>query len=205
MKPKKKVKKKFNLSEFVYGNFNLSLNYIKKVKNYIWFSLVLFSVIGLIGYLFPIFFEKQITDLIKEIIRQTEGLDILNLIRFIFINNLISSFFAVIFGIFLGIVPFFVLVINGYILGFVANKTISGQGFSVLWRLIPHGIFELPAVIISIGLGLRLGSFLFVSKKRDWQEFRKWLIDVFRVFVFVIIPLLIIAAIIEGVLISVFG
>jgi len=193
------------INKFVYSNFRLSLDYIKEIKNYIWFSLILFFGVGILGYIFPVFFEKQILEMVTELIKQTENLGGLELIRFIFINNLKSGFFAMIFGIFLGIVPFVVAVMNGYVLGFVANKIVAIEGIFVLWRLLPHGIFEIPAIMISIGLGLRLGLFLFVSKNKTWKEFKKWLVDSLRVFVFIVIPLLVIACIIEGILIVFLG
>lgn len=194
-----------NLNKFVYRNFRLSLDYLKKTKNYAWFSLILFFGVGIFGYLFPGFFEEQILKIIAELIEKTEGLSGLQLIKFIFINNLKSGFFAMIFGIFLGIVPFIVAIMNGYVLGFVANKIISVEGVLVLWRLLPHGIFEIPAIMISIGLGLRLGLFLFISKNKNWKEFKKWLVDSLRVFVFIVVPLLVLAAMIEGALISFLG
>mgnify|MGYP001559694288 CR=1 FL=1 len=179
--------------------FLKSWDFMKNAKNYIWFATILFFLLALIGFLFPIFFQQQIYDLIRELLKQTEGLNVWNMIRFIFINNLKSSFFAIFCGILFGIIPFAVLVINGYVLGFVANKTIASEGALILWRLFPHGIFELPAVLISIGIGLRLGMFLFVYKEKNkLREFGKWLIDSLRVFVLIIIPLLVIAAIIEG-------
>ena len=192
-------------SEFVYKNFKQGLNYLRRLKSYIWFSSLLFFCLALIGFMLPIFFQEQILNLIKDLISRTEGLDTLNLIRFIFINNLKSSFFAMFFGIFFGIIPLIITVVNGYVLGFVANKTVSGEGYLILWRLLPHGIFELPAVLISVALGLKLGSFLFISKNKNWKEFWEWLKDCFRVFVFIVIPLLVIAGIIEGFLIIFLG
>ena len=203
-----KLKKRMswdNLNKFVYRNFRLSLDYLKKTKNYFWFSLILFFCIGILGYLFPVFFEEQILTMIAELIEKTEGLGVLELTKFIFINNLKSGFFAMIFGVFLGIVPLVVNILNGYVLGFVASKAISVEGVLVLWRLLPHGIFEIPAIMISIGLGLRLGLFLFISKNKNWKEFKKWVGDSFRVFVFIVVPLLVLASIIEGVLISFLG
>jgi len=207
---KRKVKneesKKFSLNSLFYGNFRLALNYLKESKNYVWISVLLFFIIALIGFILPVFFQEQITKIIQDIIKQTEGLDTFNLIRFIFINNLKSSGYAMFFGILFGIIPLGVVIVNGYILGFIANKAIAAGGILVLWRLLPHGIFELPAVFISIGLGLKLGSFLFSYKKKDkFREFGKWLLNSLRVFVFIVIPLLILAAIIEGSLIIFFS
>jgi len=199
-------KRRFSLNEFIFLNYKISLKYLKDARNYVWFSCILFLCFTLIGLFLPIFFQQQIYDLIKELLQQTEDLDILNLIKFIFINNLKSSFFAIFCGVLFGIVPIAVSVVNGYVLGFVANKTIAAEGYLILWRLFPHGIFELPAVLISIGIGLKFGMFLFIYKgKNKLREFGKWLINSLRVFVFIVIPLLVLAAIIEGCLIILLG
>jgi len=68
---------------------------------------------------------------------------------------------------------------------------------------LPHGIFELPAIIISFALGIKLGSFVFA--KEPWAELRRFVINCIRIFFFIVIPLLVIAAIIEGILIGVVG
>ncbi len=184
---------------FIFRNFNLSLKYLNEIKNYVWFSLAVFLVFGLIGFLFPVFFEEQILNLIKELIEKTEGLGLIGLIRFIFLNNLKSSFFAMGLGIFFGVLPLLILIVNGYVLGFVASKTVAIEGISILWRLLPHGIFEIPAIMISAGLGLKLGTFLFVKHKKG--DFKQWLLNSLRVFLFIVVPLLIVAGIIEGLLI----
>ncbi|HJX50295.1 MAG TPA: stage II sporulation protein M, partial [Candidatus Nanoarchaeia archaeon] len=69
----------------------------------------------------------------------------------------------------------------------------------VLLRLLPHGIFEFPAIILALATGIRLGLFWFSDNKK--KEFVKRVEGSLRVFLFVILPLLIIAAIIEGFLI----
>jgi len=203
MKKKKSVKKK-GINYFFNDNFKLSLEYLKKLKNYILFIFVLFLIIGILGFIFPIFFEEQIIKLVGELVEKTQGLSGLELVIFIFLNNLKSSFFAILLGIFFGFISVFIIIVNAYVLGFVGSKVVAAEGFSILLKLLPHGIFEIPAVIISVAMGLRLGMFLFVHRgKSKKKEFAKWLRDSLRVFIFIIVPLLIIAAIIEGVLIAV--
>jgi stage II sporulation protein M len=192
MKRKKSVKKE----NFIYGNFKQGLDYIKESKRYIWFAFILFLIFAVVGYLFPSLFEEEILKFIEELIAKTEGMSAVELIGFIFMNNLWSSFLPLFLGIVFGIFPIIALVANGYVLGFVANKTIAIEGPLVLWRLLPHGIFEIPAVMISMGLGLKLGSYLFVRNKK--KNFIKWFWNSLRVLFFIIIPLLILAAIIEG-------
>jgi stage II sporulation protein M len=161
------------------------------------------------------------------------------LISFIFLNNLQSSFFGMVFGIALGIFSMITSVLNGYLLGFVSSKAVYEGGILVLWRLFPHGIFELPALFLSTGLGLKLGlPFIYRYFKYYWKKqnnfallmgilflplsiiltlisnknLRKYQLKDFlfrfnnslRVFLFVIFPFLLIAAIIEGILISFF-
>ena len=93
--------------------------------------------------------------------------------------------------------------INGYVLGFVAYLVVNSDGILVLWRLFPHGIFELPAIFISLGLGLKVGTFIFQKKK--FESLKKYSLNSLRVFLFIVLPLLIIASIIEGSLIYLSG
>jgi len=224
---------------FISKNFNTSLKDLKNIKSYFWFSFFLFFFIALIGLIFPIFFEDKILSIIRELIKKTEGLGVFELTQFIILNNMQSAFISMFFGVFLGIFPIGVLVINSYILGFVANKSIAVGGILILWRLIPHGILEIPAILISLAIGLKIGlslmyncikhyernisnitlvflifiSILFfpvsfpiymiitLMNKNLKEKFFENLIMASRVFIFIIIPLLVIAGIIEGSLI----
>jgi stage II sporulation protein M len=191
---------------FIYENFILALKYLKNLKNYLWFSFILFFLAILFGFFFPLLFQDAIKDLVASLIEKTSGMNNIELIQFILLNNLKASFFPLVLGIIFGIYPILSLIINGYVLGFVAGKTVAVGGILVLWKLFPHGIFELPAVLISVSLGLKLGMFLFLYKgKNKGREFIKWLKDSLRVFLFIVIPFLIIAAIIEGSLIILLG
>ena len=100
-------------------------------------------------------------------------------------------------GIILGIFPIWVSIQNGYIIGFVINKVVALEGPLILWKLIPHGIFELPAIFISIGVGLKIGEKVL---KRDSPGV--FLLNSLKVFLLIVLPLLIIAAVIEGLLIG---
>jgi len=206
MKVKKRKPDNKKTDNYIYSNFKFGLQYTKNLKGYFLIVLFLFFLISLFGFFFPYFFKEQIIKLITELLEKTKDLGPLELISFIIANNIKSAFFGMIFGVFFGIVSLGVVVVNGYVLGFVIKKTVAVGGFSVLFRLVPHGIFEIPAVVISLALGLKLGMFLFVYKgKNKTKEFLVWLRDSVRVFVFIVVPLLVIAGIIEGVLIVVLG
>jgi len=226
---------------FFRENYRKSWGYIKESRNFIYVTLIIFLLFALIGAFIPApeLLEKKILEFIEELLRITEGMSQGELISFIFLNNLQSSFFGMIFGIALGIFSLMTSIMNGYLLGFVSSRVVYEEGILVLWRLLPHGIFELPALLLSTGLGLKLGlPFIYRYFKYYWKRknalalligiffllpsiiltlilnknLRKYQLKDFlfkfnnslRVFLFVIIPFLLIAAIIEGSLISFF-
>ena len=194
---KKNHKNKFSLKK----EYQNSLNFLKESKKFIWIVVGLFLAFALIGFFIPVpdVISKQIFEFIKEILGKTENMSQGQLIKFIFLNNIQSSFLGMVFGVFLGIFPVISTIANGYLLGFVANFAIQENGIFSLWRILPHGIFELPAVFISFALGLRIGASIFSKKK--FRKFNETFISCLKVFVLIVIPLLIIAAIIEGSLI----
>ena len=196
-KIQKNHKNKFSLKK----EYQNSLNFLKESKKFIWIVLGLFLAFALIGFFIPVpdVISKQIFEFIKEILGKTENMSQGQLIKFIFLNNIQSSFLGMVFGVFLGIFPVISTIANGYLLGFVANFAIQENGIFSLWRILPHGIFELPAVFISFALGLRIGASIFSKKK--FRKFNETFISCLKVFVLIVIPLLIIAAIIEGSLI----
>lgn len=200
MKKKRRKKENFSLRK----EYRESWDYTRESKNFIYAIIAIFFVFSLIGFFIPApdFIRESIIKLLEEILEKTQGMSQIELIKFIFINNAQSSFFGIIFGVLLCIFPLVEAIGNGYILGFVSLMAFEEGGISVLFRLLPHGIFELPAVFISLGLGLKFGTFIF--QKNKGESFKKYFWNSLRVFLFIVIPLLIIAAIIEGILVFIF-
>jgi stage II sporulation protein M len=198
-KPNERTKKEsFNLLK----EYRKSLGYVKDSALFIYIIIGIFLFFILIGFFIPTpqLIYDAIINYIQNILTETENMSELNIISFIILNNLQSTFLGIFFGIFLGILPILNAIINGYILGFVSSISVANGGIFTLWRLLPHGIFELPAIFISLGLGLKMGMFIF--QKDKLKSFKNYLINSFKVFLLVIVPLLIIAGIIEGTLIS---
>jgi len=203
----KKIKKNVKKKNFFKDNYVKSWEFLKESKNFIWVIVGIFVFFALIGFFVPApaSIAEQIMKIIQEILELTEGMSMAELINFIFWNNLKVSFMGMVSGILLGIIPVLESMINGYLLGFVASKTVLIDGFMSLWRIFPHGIFELPAVFISLALGLRMGVYLFQKKQRKKMSFKDTIVESLRLFIFIVIPLLIIAAVIEGLLVVVLG
>lgn len=175
------------------------LYYINESKNWIFSIIAVFLFFGLVAFFFPELFTR-LDPILKNLVDKTEGLNTGQLIVFILNNNLKSAVYGFVFGIFFGIFPLMNAIVNGSVLGYVYNKVYLISGFSDFWRILPHGIFELPAIFISLGLGLKLGASFFSSN--IVKSLRDRFVRGGRAFVLIVIPLLIVAAVIEGVLIG---
>ena len=182
------------------SSYSDSWNYIKSVKNYTLFSLYVFLISILIAVLFPTPLEikQYIRQMLMELASRIDGLNTFQLISYIFVNNLFVSLISILAGIFFCIFPFFTAISNGYILGYVSKLTVQNSSSFNLLALFPHGIFEFPAIILSLGLGMRLGvSFAESLIKRSFI-IKKDFVNIVKIIFLIIVPLLVIAAIIEG-------
>jgi len=207
VKKRSSVKQGFTLKE----EYKQSWGFIKDSRNFIYVAILLFGIFCVVGFFFEdlinLFFNfcfgldlnTKILEYIELVLQETEGMGHGQLVGYIFFRNLQSSFIGMLSGIFVGIFPIIALVFNGYLLGFVAFISVKAHGVWVLWRVFPHGIFELPAVFLSLGLGLRLGFSIFSKSERF--AFKNSLLNSLRIFLLIVFPLLIIAAIIEASLI----
>lgn len=172
--------------------------FIKESRIYFLIIGLIFAASIIIGLIFPVFFIDFIKQFIEQISAKTAGMNFLQLFAFILANNLQTAFIGMIFGALFGILPVVFSLFNGYVLGFVSGKVVLLSGASNLWRLFPHGIFEIPAVILSLGLGLRLGMFFLAKKGKRKREFFHTFFNSIKVFFYIILPLLIIASLIES-------
>jgi uncharacterized membrane protein SpoIIM required for sporulation len=89
--------------------------------------------------------------------------------------------------------------IVGFATGEIALAGINPLVF-LLAFILPHGLFELPAAILATALALRLGAAV-MSPPRGLsvgENFIRALADLVKVFVFLILPLLLVAAFVEA-------
>lgn len=203
-KGKRSYEKNVNEENFFKENYLRSWRYIKQSKKFIFAIAILFFFFSFIGFVFqPSDLVNLILEYIQEILTKTESMSSSEMILFIFFNNLRIAFMGIIYGFAFGLFPVLSIIVNGYVVGYVSSSAVSSSGVSSLLSLLPHGIFELPAIFISFGLGLKFGTFLLYKEKM--KKFKEFFTNSLRVFVFVVIPLLAVAAIIEGGLIFLFN
>lgn len=117
----------------------------------------------------------------------------------IFLNNAIKALLVIILGLMI-IIPAGFVAYNGWVLGIVICEEARTSGYlSVVAGILPHGIIELPMVVLSAALGTRLGVMAFlrmkgtISSKDILSEIKRSVNFYLRW----ILPLLFIAALIE--------
>ncbi|MGH1393702.1 MAG: stage II sporulation protein M [Trichormus sp.] len=117
----------------------------------------------------------------------------------IMINNIKVSFAAVAGGITAGALTTYIMVFNGLLIGAIATLVGQNNLAYPFWAFVfPHGALELPAIFFAGGAGLLLAkAILFPGKYRRGDALKFYAGQAVQL-VFGIVPMLIIAGIIEG-------
>ena len=159
---------------------------LKEARNYIFAAVLIFIAANLAAILIPSLGKSVISTLL-DYFKTFEHKNDLALLIAIFLKNAFSALFAILFGFLLGIVPVFGAVFNGIALGAVLN--LNPLNFLAI---IPHGVFELPAIFIAWGLGIWCAGGLSQAPPVGLRIKRS-----LNIYLSVIMPLFVIAAIVE--------
>ncbi|MBY0011527.1 stage II sporulation protein M [Paenibacillus typhae] len=189
---------------FAFSRFVKDLGTIRKA---LLLALILFLLGGVLGWI-------GTGSLQKLLAQQLEGLSSISgklmdsdnpewsFFTFIFLNNSIKSVAVIFLGALFGFIPAFFLLINGAVIGYLIHLSVI-QGadlFQLIVKgLLPHGIIEIPAIIIACAFGLQFGGKVIQSmsgrvRGSSWAEFMR---QTATASVWIVI-LLLLAAIIES-------
>ena len=162
--------------------------------------LVLVVLSYIAGRLFPeipatvlTYFNEVVAD--SGIVRDDGSFSALAL----FGNNLRAMVLSTLYG----FIPFLYLPalsmgVNAILLGMVASS-VNGQWLLLAAGILPHGIFELPALCLSLAAGLCLCQNINrYIRKNEKGIITPLLLNILRVTGLVVIPLLVVAAIMES-------
>jgi len=124
--------------------------------------------------------------------------------QFILANNLRVVLVSSMVGVFtFGVIPTVVPLMNSALVAFVVTRAAAAAGndpFTLLAAgILPHGIFEVTAVWLASILALRLGAAI-IARPPKMTLGEGWLLalaDYLKALVFVVVPLLILAAVVE--------
>jgi stage II sporulation protein M len=117
----------------------------------------------------------------------------------IFLNNLVSCVALFLGGASFGLVPVLVVATNGMVIGGVAEAIRAEKGTAfILAGLLPHGVLELPAVLVSAGLGLLLAESLARELVRGETDAAAEAFGYGRLFALYVVPVVALAAGVEA-------
>lgn len=82
-----------------------------------------------------------------------------SILAIILVKNLFALLISFVFSPFLLLAPVLALVLNGWLLGFVSAGVIRQKSLGfLLSAILPHGIFEIPALIIGEAVAFSFGT-----------------------------------------------
>jgi stage II sporulation protein M len=173
------------------------------VKSYFPVLSVLFVAAVFGGFIAPPSVRKEVADLFQSIVEPFMDISGGEIFFLILLNNTFATLMTLLGGVLFGVLPVVSASVNGFVMGVLLYLAAEQEGLRVaLFSLLPHGIFEIPAVLIAASYGLWLGAAALrrFRGKEDvplGSQVRYALTMYFRI----VFPLLVIAAAIETALI----
>jgi len=193
-------------------SFFTFLKDLSSIRKALWISCILFVAGIVVGWFGTVSLEKillQQLDGLSEISKNLKESPnpMWSFFVFIFLNNSIKGVLMIFLGALFGVIPAVFLLINGAVIGYLIHiSSIHGENlFNLIVKgLLPHGIIEIPAILIACAFGLHFGSMVatrifrssnrVVSHATDWPAFMR---KTLTASIWIVI-LLFIAAIIES-------
>ena len=176
-------------------------------RNIIWYVVsltALFFAAFLTGFLAPIPEKMDLFGTLMDSFEPFLALSPWKMFFVILLNNSAKSFAILLSGILFGLVPLIAVSVNGYVLGVAFLFTSGEVGYvQAAKTVLPHGVLEIPAIILTSAYGLWLGvTFAKRIRQRDMAGFGDQVRHAIRMYFMVAFPLFILAAAVETILIN---
>ncbi|WP_136798480.1 stage II sporulation protein M [Desulfosediminicola ganghwensis] len=195
---------KFNSNQIIQIYIQYVAASFEEQKKYTLFTVLMLIVGGITGFADVLGINEEVNKMVLTFVAQFQKFHGIELFTKIFYQNARAALIVILAGIIFSIFPVFAAITNGLIIGCVVSTSKSNIGISSLesiLRLIPHGIFEIPAFVLAIALGVKLGLWPFNTNKIEY--IKTTLKRAAHNYILIIIPLLIVAGLIEVALIEI--
>lgn len=171
----------------------------RALKSYLLILTLIFATSFLAGILAPASIRKDATNAFQYVVENYRGLEGGKLFFSILLQNVMVSILILISGVLIGIFPILSIGSNGFFLGVIYRQAAEGASYSrAALKVLPHGIFEIPALLLSASYGLWLGvAVVRRIRGNESTPIRFHIEHAFRRYFAIVFPLLIVAAGIE--------
>ena len=163
------------------------------------FLTALFVAALLAGALAPTSFRGELVKTFLALVAPGFELPGGELFLLILLNNTIGALLVLLFGLLFGVLPVLSVVGNGLLLGVLYRHAagIAGYGRAAL-DILPHGIFEIPGLLIAASYGMWLGvAFLRRIRGQEQEPLGEKVALAVRKYFTIAFPLFVIGAAIE--------
>lgn len=177
--------------------FGLQATYVRRLSPLFLLSLMGFAFSLVAGYQMGGSVSDSVLDDLMGALPDLEKMDITMIFLFIIFNNITKSFIWMVLGVIGSFPPLYFSIMNGYLLGTFSYSVVLEHSLAfTAAALIPHGLIEVPTILLSSAAGMGLGYQL-INRLRGRGSLRVEFGMALHLFITRIIPLLLLAAIIE--------
>jgi len=146
-----------------------------------------------LGDTIPVELPKEL----QELLQYVENMGLPAIFLVILLNNVFNCFIFMVLGVVFSLPSVYFIVHNGFIVGRVAYSSSLSIGLPLTAALlIPHGVIEITAVVLSAAAGMHLGYQL-INRLRGRGSLRAEFGKALRLFAWRIVPMLLLAAVVE--------
>jgi uncharacterized membrane protein SpoIIM required for sporulation len=168
---------------------------VREAKYFILFAVFLFCCGLLVGWVRPIS-EEAFFNRFQPVATKFHELGAVSRVLWLFVHNGIGLYLSLLSGVVFGLGPAFASVYNGLAVGWTLGVGTNHLSLTtVAVAMVPHGIFELPACFLGWGFGIWWGAAFSAEFAGDAKARLK---AAHKVFLLIVLPLLAVAAVIEG-------
>jgi len=169
------------------------------IRPYVFFLSALFVLASLAGIVAPPSVRHGLTDAFRLATEPYTNQSGGGVFLFILANNLIATSLTLLLGVAFGILPVVAVGFNGFLVGVLCREVARGVGYvQTALHVLPHGVFEIPALLLAAAYGLWIGvAALQRVRGHGGLDIRGQLKHALRRYAAVVVPLLVIAAVIE--------
>jgi len=193
---------KFILSRMWTNKIGEIMDFSRSLYGYFILVSLLFILSIMAGYLYASHFVGDAVSFLEDatqIFEWITTLDPISIMFIVFANNAVKSLLALIFGLGFGLIPLLFVASNGFIIGILINVSAAARGLLFIGAaILPHGIIEVPMILLSAAIGLRLGHEVVSLLKGDKVDIAYEFKRSVRFYLRWIMPLLLLAAAIES-------
>jgi stage II sporulation protein M len=176
--------------------------YVYKIRYFVYAIALLMLLSFMIGVIFAATMPDETAKIVSLVASQMEDIDSdssFSLMINLFVHNGVICLIMVLLGLALGLIPLLIAFDNGLMIGLVGGVAAGRAGLLfTLAAIAPHGVIELPMMMLSAAIGLRLGYSVLMALFRQPADVVQEIKDGLRVFAVWVLPLLLVAAFVES-------